>query len=180
MLDFLPAEAERLVGDMEREDRTASLSLLDNKLPDGYDNYNNEPNNLIARKWDDLQRQIDEVMASWQVYEKSRPRKPHRGITGKVSNMLSRLYTWPVLRKQIDYNASLARSVREISRQLADLQARVAVQSILASGLVSRQNVASTNVYAELDALRSRIEELESANVANMAGPINYGTTRND
>ncbi|MDQ3931036.1 MAG: hypothetical protein M3328_18060, partial [Chloroflexota bacterium] len=78
-----------------------------------------------------------------------------------VSNMLSRLYTWPVLRKQIDYNASLARSLREISRQLADLQARVAVQSILASGLASRQNVASNNVYAELDALRSRIEELE-------------------
>ncbi|MDQ3706918.1 MAG: glycosyltransferase family 2 protein [Chloroflexota bacterium] len=177
MLDFLPAEAERLVGDMEREDRTASLSLLDNKLPDGYDNYNNEPNNLIARKWDDLQRQIDEVMASWQVYEKSHPRKPRKGIAGKLSNMFSRLYTWPVLRKQIDYNASLARSLREISRQLADLQARVAVQSILASGLVSRQNVASTNVYAELDALRSRIEELESA---NMATPINYGQTRND
>ncbi len=161
MLDFLPAEAERLVGDMEREDRTASLSLLDNRLPDGHDNYANEPNNLIARKWDDMQRQIDEVLTGWQVYEQAHRGKPRKGVAGRVSNMLSRLYTWPMLRKQLDYNASLARSLREISRQLADLQARVAVQSILASGLVSRQNVASNDVYAELDALRSRIEELE-------------------
>lgn len=177
MLDFLPAEAERLVSDMEREDRKASLSLLDNRLPDGHDNYSNEPNNVIARKWDNLQRQIDEVLGGWQVHEKAHARKPRKGITGKVGNLLNRLYTWPTLRKQIDYNASVARSLREISRQLADLQARVAVQSILASGLVSRQNIASSNVYAELDALRSRIEELESA---RLSAPIGYGHSRND
>lgn len=178
LLDFLPAEAERLVGDMEREDRTASLSLLDNRLPDGKDNYNNEPDNLITRKWDDLQRQIDEVLRGWQVYERSRPRKPKKGIASKVSNMLSRLYTWPTLQKQIDYNATVARSLREISRQLADLQARVAVQSILASGLVSRQNIASNGVYAELEALRARLEELETANLVT---PISsYGQARND
>jgi hypothetical protein len=177
MLDFLPAEAERLVGDMEREDRTASLSLLDNRAPDGKDKADAEQHNLIARKWDDLQGQIDEVLGGWQVYEKSRPPKHRKGIAGRVGNLLSRLYTWPTLRTQIDYNASVARSLREISRQLADLQARVAVQSILASGLVSRHNAASTGVEAELDALRSRIEELERK---HLGAPISYGQVRND
>ncbi|HEY0069201.1 MAG TPA: glycosyltransferase family 2 protein [Chloroflexia bacterium] len=188
MLDFLPAEAERLVSDMEREDRKASLSLLDNRLPDGNSSSSgnnngngnqaaSEQTNLIARKWDALQRQIDEVLGGWQVYERSRPRKPKKGIAGRVSNILSRLYTWPMLRKQIEYNASVARSLREISRQMADLQARVAVQSILASGLVSRQNIAANDAYAELDALRSRIEELESKDGGT---PISYGQARND
>jgi Glycosyltransferase like family 2 len=176
MLDFLPAEAERLVGDMEREDRKASLSLLDNRAPDGKDMADGDPHNLIARKWDDLQRQIDEVLGGWQVYEKSRMKR-RKGIAGRVGNLLSRIYTWPTLRKQIDYNASVARSLREISRQLADLQARVAVQSILASGLVSRHNSASNDVEAELDALRSRIEQLESK---HLGAPISYGQVRND
>ena len=177
MLDFLPAEAERLVGDMEREDRKASLSLLDNRAPDGKDKPDIEQNNLIARKWDDLQRQLDEVLGGWQVYEKSRPRKRRKGLAGRVSNLLSRIYTWPTLRKQIDYNASVTRSLVEISRQLADLQARVAVQAILTSGLVSRQNVAATDAYAELDALRSRIEELERK---SLGATISYGQVRND
>lgn len=161
MLDFLPAEAERLVGDMEGEDRKASLSLLDNRLPNGRNGQVAEPEtNLIATKWSDLQRQVDEVLAGWQVYEKSRPRKPQKGIAGRARNLFSRIYTWPTLRKQIDYNASVARSLREISRQLADLQARTAVQSILTSGLVSRQGMTVRDVYAEIEALRARLEEM--------------------
>lgn len=161
MLDFLPAEAERLVGDMEGEDRKASLSLLDNRVPNGRNGHAVEPeSNMVATKWADLQRQVDEVLAGWQVYEKSRPRKQRKGLAGKVSNLFSRIYAWPMLRKQIEYNASVARSLREISRQLADLQARTATQSILTSGLVSRQSMAVRDVYAELEALRARLEEM--------------------
>lgn len=163
MLDFLPAEAARVAGDMMPEDRKASLNLLDNRLTDspGSPTQAGEAT-PIMQTWEHLQGQIKEVLAGWQVYEKAHPRKSRKhGMAGRFDNLVKRLYAWPMLKKQIDYNAAAARTLREISHQLADLQARVAVQSMLTSGLVSRQSRASGDLAAELEALRGRIEQLE-------------------
>jgi len=163
MLDFLPAEAARVAGDMEPEDRKVSLALLDNRQPES-GNGAAEPvlTTPIAQRWDQLQAQMKEVLDGWHVYEKSRrKRSRRRGLVGRVSNFAERLYTWPMLKKQIDYNASVARTLREISRQLADLQARVGVDTMMTSGLVSRQGMASNELAAEVDVLRGRIEQLE-------------------
>jgi GT2 family glycosyltransferase len=166
MCDFLPAEAARVAGDMEGEDRKASLALLDNRQPDSPEPPHATP---IAERWEQLHRHFDEVLAGWQIYQKSRPRRQPRGVRGRVSHLLSRLYTWPMLQKQIDYNASVTRSLREITRQLENIEARVAVQSILTSGLIGRHR---EGVSAELEALRARIEQLES----EMRGEnISYG-----
>lgn len=179
MLDFLPAEAARVAGDMMPEDRKASLNLLDNRLADS-------PASLgqaggvtpIAQNWDQLQAQIKEVLGGWHVYEKAHSRKVRKyGLRGRFNNLVERLYAWPMLKKQIDYNASAARTMREISHQLADLQARVAVQSMLTSGLVSRQGRASGDLAAEIETLRGRIEQLEgeiSRNVDTYEEPRTY------
>ncbi|HKP51189.1 MAG TPA: glycosyltransferase family 2 protein [Chloroflexia bacterium] len=157
MLDFLPAEAARVAGDMQPEDRRASLSLLDNHAPTAP-----EEDAQIAHRWKELKGHVDSVIQGWHVYESAHPAKERKnGVTGKARNLLSRLYAWPTMRKQIDYNASLARTLREISRQLSDLQARVALQSVLTSGLVSKQGGGLGDVAAELEALRGRIEQLE-------------------
>jgi hypothetical protein len=64
--------------------------------------------------------------------------------------------------RQIEYNASLARAVRDLSQQVADLQARVAVQGVMAAGLASRQaDSLSDDLSIELEDLRARIEQLE-------------------
>jgi hypothetical protein len=121
----------------------------------------------LDRKWETMQAHIDEVISTWQVYERAHgPQKKQnartRSMTGRVRNLLSRLYTWPTLQKQIEYNASLARTVRELSRQLAELQARTGVQAVLTSGLISRQADATPeDISIELEDLRARFEALE-------------------
>jgi hypothetical protein len=75
--------------------------------------------------------------------------------------------------RQIEYNASVARAMREVSRQLADLQAKVALQALLSSGLDSRQGEASAAVAAELEALRDRVEQLEAAK-RGFGNPVAY------
>jgi GT2 family glycosyltransferase len=162
LLDFLPAEAMRVTSDMTDEDRKASLSLLDNRLG----TERNAPTPLsTARKLRSLQTQTSEVMSGWQVYEQAHPKKRRRGqpIGSRLGNLLSRWYLWPVLKKQIDYNASVARSLREMSRQLQELQARVALQSMLTAGLVAQQNSAPmrADMTEEFEELEARLEELE-------------------
>jgi O-antigen biosynthesis protein len=166
MLDFLPVEAARVIGEMPEADRKASVALLDNRLGNGSHGTRTEDASQveIARRWSDLRGQIDEVLAGWQVYEAAYgARRGDGGPVGRLRNLLRRLYTWPMHRRQIGYNASVARSLREISTQLADLQARSALQSLLASGLASRQNSAASSLAAELDALRDRVSQLEAA-----------------
>ncbi len=165
MLDFLPAEAERIAGDMAPEDRRASLDLLDNQLSHAHRKPDTS-NALISRKRETLSSHVSEVMGNWQVYEKSHPtarKLPRRkGLASRVENLLNRIYVWPMLEKQVEYNASLARSVREISRQLQDLQSRVALQSMLSAGMQSRQNNLTGEIAAELDTLRNRLDKLGS------------------
>jgi GT2 family glycosyltransferase len=177
MLDFLPAEAARVTAHMPRADKQASVALLDNRLGNGSHRPSEEESHVaIARRWDDLNRHITEVMKGWQVYERAyagRNTSARKGAFGRLRNLLDRLYTWPLHRKQIEQNASVARAVREISSQLADLQARVALQALLSSGLASREASGVNDVAAELEALRGRVEQLESAK-RGFGNPVAY------
>jgi hypothetical protein len=161
MLDFLPAEAARVAGDMPPEDRKASLGLLDNTLVDGKATAGSATQ--LDRNWDVMKGHVGEVMSGWHVYERAHGKQKNKAsLTGRFGNLLSRWYLWPALRKQIEYNASLARTVRELSRQLAELQARVGVQAVLTSGLISRQaGATSEDISIELEDLRARLGALE-------------------
>ncbi len=165
MMDFLPAEAARVTGDMEQEDRKASLALFDGPATVNTEQTETDSKSpeLMGEKWAEMQAHMSGVMSNWQVYEQAhgRTRKP-AGMRGRIGNLLNRLYLWPAFEKQIDYNAELARTVRELANQLAELQARVAVQSTLNSALFSRVSMPGDDISTELEDLRARIEGLES------------------
>ncbi|MBF6613968.1 MAG: glycosyltransferase family 2 protein [Chloroflexi bacterium] len=168
MLDFLPRESERVAGDMSSEDRAASFALLDNKSPSAKGAGEGEGEGDIPsgqRSRQELQGQLGEVLDGWQVYEKhhgkAQKRRPY--FSGRLRTLVNRVYLWPVLLKQIDYNASVARTLREVSCQLAELHPRVALQSLLTAGLSSNHNSALVALAAELEALRARVDELEAA-----------------
>ncbi|MEO6457294.1 MAG: glycosyltransferase family 2 protein [Chloroflexia bacterium] len=155
MLDFLPAEAKRLSGVMPEEDRKASLFLLDNRL--ATENESVEPS--IGRKWDNLHEHVGEVMGSWRVRE--RPFSSSAPLIGplvarlrsRVNNLSTRWYVQPILQQQVDHNASVARTLREMSDQLAELQAQVALQSLLIAGMISHSNSASQTPEEENEEL---------------------------
>lgn len=164
LMDFLPAEAARVAGDMEQEDRKASLALLDGTVtaadmhaaPDS-----NSPLSL-GEEWEAMNAHISGVMAGWQVYEQAHGKaRKSGGVRGRIENLMNRFYLWPALQKQIEYNGELARTVRELSSQLAELQARVAVQSTVSSALFTRTNWPTDDISTELEDLRARIEGLE-------------------
>jgi GT2 family glycosyltransferase len=163
--DFLPAEAARLTGVMEPEDLKASLSLLDapynpesspipSSLHPGAQPQTPAPQPL-ANRWTALNEHLSGVMSGWQVYEKAHgpSNKPRRAtsVRGRLANMKKRFYLWPVLQKQIDYNAELARTIRELSTQLADVQARLAIQSHLVAALLARRDAELDEDLAALD-----------------------------
>jgi len=162
MLDFLPAEAARIAGDMPPADRKASLEILDNQESDG------QRALPLEQKWDVMGGHVREVMSGWRVREQ--PFTSSTPLLGRVivrlrerlNNLSTRWYVQPILQQQVNYNASVARTLREMSSQLAELQARVGVQSLLtaglAGGMVSQSN---GDLTAELDDLRARIEQLE-------------------
>jgi O-antigen biosynthesis protein len=171
MGDFLPAEAARLTGVMEPEDRKASLSLFDEPysveaaplhstrpavIQQHHSTTQSQAPQPLSERWDALQAQVSGVMSGWQVYEKAYG--AHQGkarrkgsMRDRLRNIKNRLYLWPVLQKQIDYNAELARTVRELSAQLADVQARLAVQSSLTAALLSRRDGELDEDLAALD-----------------------------
>jgi GT2 family glycosyltransferase len=163
MLDFLPAEAARVVGDMPAADRKASLALLDNRLVEG----NGQPavTAQLDQEWKSMQGHVDETMLGWHVYERAhgkRTKADSASVGGRLRNWINRWYLWPIMQRQIDYNASLARTVRELSRQLAEVQAKLGVQALLTSGLISKQaGATSEDISIELEDLRARLEALE-------------------
>jgi GT2 family glycosyltransferase len=164
MLDFLPAEAARISGDMAPEDREASLALLDNSTANG-----RPPVGATSQhKVDTLRTHVAEVMRGWRVRE--RPFTSSAPLLGslvvalrrRLNNLSTRWYVQPILQQQVDYNASVARALREMSAQLAELQARVSIQSIMTAGLASQWSNASVdNLSSELEALRVRLDQLE-------------------
>jgi GT2 family glycosyltransferase len=166
MIEFLPAEAMRIVGDMAPGDRRASLRLLDNLIANG----SNPPDNSPAeRRLGTMQGHVDEVMRGWRVRE--RPFRSSTPVLGKLivslrerlNNLSTRWYVQPIMQQQVDYNASVARTLREMSVQLAELQARVQLQGILTAGLISGRTSAVTpeEMTAEIEALRARLDQLE-------------------
>src|SRR5205814_5716416 len=117
---------------------------------------------------DTMQAHIAEVMSGWHVYKKSlAPSAPLGGgplarLRGRLNSLSKRWYVWPIMQRQIEYNASLARTTREISWQLAELQARVGLEALLTAGLVTQAAGGSMeDLSAEIEALRSRMEQLE-------------------
>ncbi|MEP6775800.1 MAG: hypothetical protein ABJA50_09415, partial [Chloroflexota bacterium] len=159
--DVLPAEASRLTGVMEPEDRKASLSMLDAPYNPELSPYRSEAQpqpRPLSDRWDALHSQVSGVMSSWQVYEKvyGAPNGKARwsgSLRNRLGNLKKQLYLWPVLQKQIDYNAEMARTIRELSTQLADVQARLAVQSHITAALLSRRDAEIDEDLAELDKL---------------------------
>ena len=165
MMDFVPAEAARVTSVMEQEDRKASLALLDGPttLEDSRSAPDGNSHLSVGEKWEAMKEHLSGVMEGWQVYEKAHTPPRRAGLLrGRVGNLINRLYLWPAFQKQINYNAQLARTVRELASQLAELQARVTVQSTLASALFSRPSHAGDDLSTELEDLRARIEGLES------------------
>jgi GT2 family glycosyltransferase len=162
MLEFLPAEAARVCGDMPAEDRRASLALLDNRAANGKEI---TPTQL---RFDSVQAHMSEVMRGWRVRE-----VPFRssvplfggaiaGLRKRLNNLSTRWYVRPILQQQVDYNASVARTLREITTQLAELQARAGLQGLLTSGLIAQRSRTSVeDLAAELESLRARVQQLE-------------------
>jgi GT2 family glycosyltransferase len=180
MLGFLPAEAARVAGDMHAEDRAASMSLLDNgmlhesgppAIPTATQAAPAAPTvQSTQHKLDKLQSHVAEVMGGWRVREKPfASSKPLVGrliarVREQITNLSTRWYVRPILQQQVDYNASVARALREMSRQLAELEARVGVQALLSTELLSERGTDSTSVdelSEEITALRARLEQLE-------------------
>lgn len=166
MLDFLPAEAARVSGDMRPEDQRASLSLLDNRPSD---TAHTSGGASAVEQRASLDAHVGEVMKLWRVREK--PFKSSLPVIGQVvaslrerlNNLSTRWYVKPILQQQVDYNASVARTLREMSRELADLQARVRLGAILTAGLVSSgTRQPPDGMSEEIEALRARVEQLEA------------------
>src|SRR5207247_2649525 len=87
MLDFLPAEAARVSGDMAPEDREASLALLDNRA-NGSTPLGPGPGPATQRKLDTMQGHVAEVMRSWRVRE--RPFNSSKPLVGGLIAALRR------------------------------------------------------------------------------------------
>ena len=161
MLDFLPAEAARVCGDMPAEDRRASFALLDNRAVNG----DIAP---TQQRLDAMQGHVSEVMRGWRVRE-----QPFRssvpifggaiaGLRRRLNNLSTRWYVQPIVQQQVDYNASVARALREVTKQLAEVQARVGLQGLLTSGLVAQRSHTSVeDLAAEIESLRARVQQLE-------------------
>jgi hypothetical protein len=108
-------------------------------------------------------------MHGWRVREQ--PFRSSAPVVGgliaalrkRLNNLSTRWYVQPILQQQVDYNASVARTLREMAQQLAELQARVQVQSILTAGLISGRTAAVSpeELSAEIESLRARIDQLE-------------------
>jgi hypothetical protein len=164
MLDFLPAEASRVTSDMPAEDRRASLALLDNRQLNGH------PGDGLPTqsRLDSMHDHISEVMRGWRVREKPfTSSAPMFGglivrMRERLNNLSTRWYVRPILQQQVDYNASVARALREMSAQLAEFQARVGLQAVLTAGLTARERTLSTEeLTSEVESLRVRLEQLE-------------------
>lgn len=166
MLDFLPAEAGRVSGVMPAEDRKASLDLLDShpaspRVVDG------TPTPLLRRR-EDLDTNLGEVMGGWRVREKPfRSSAPVIGgmiakVREQINNLSTRWYVQPILRQQVEYNAAVARALREMVGQMNELQARAALHARLTAGMVAQQAANPVgDISTELESLRARLEELE-------------------
>ena len=144
MLDFLPAEAARVTGDMAPEDRKASLALLDNSKSNGSEAQ-------TQHKLDTMQGHMAEVMRSWRVRE--------RPFTSSVPLLGGLVVS---LRKRLN-NLSTRWYVQAIlQQQVAELQARAGLQGIMTAGLASRwSNTSLEDLTNEIETLRARIEQLE-------------------
>jgi GT2 family glycosyltransferase len=137
---FAPAEEARLRGDLAPDDRASSLTLYGDALalaallaPPGAAPPPlppADPGPPAARQVT-LAGQVAEVMAGWRV----QPQPFTSRIPGlawlrtRLNNLWTRPYLDPILAQQVEYNAALARAVRELAAQVSGLEAALLVRA---------------------------------------------------
>ncbi|HUS17977.1 MAG TPA: glycosyltransferase family 2 protein [Chloroflexia bacterium] len=137
MAEFAPAEEARLRGDLEPPDRTSSLNLYGDAaalqalgsappaaLPAA------APGRAAARR-ERLDTLVGETLAGWRVMPQPfRSRLPGVAwLRTRLNNLWTRPYLDPILAQQREHNAALTRAVRELSDQVAGLEAALLVRA---------------------------------------------------
>ena len=135
---FGPAEEARLRGDLELADRSTSLNLYADPaalsdvagtavpppLPSA------APGPATARR-DRLAGMVGEALEHWRVTPPPfRSRVPGLAwLRTRLNNLWTRWYVDPIVAQQVEYNAALARTVRELADQVAGLEAALLVRT---------------------------------------------------
>src|SRR5690349_15835436 len=135
---FGPAEEARLRGDLAPADRAGSLNLyadpatlgaatgpvLPPPLPSA------APGPASARR-DRLAGLVGEALDHWRVTPQPfQSRVPGLAwLRTRLNNLWTRWYVDPIVAQQVEYNAALARTVRELADQVAGLEAALLVRT---------------------------------------------------
>ncbi|MDQ2807639.1 MAG: hypothetical protein M3Z04_12135, partial [Chloroflexota bacterium] len=99
-----------------------------------------------AQRQAQLAAMVAETLADWRVQAQPfRSRVPGLAwLRTRLNNLWTRPYLDPILAQQIEYNATLARTVRELAAQVSGLEAALLVRTGLAAAQAGgRDEVAS-------------------------------------
>ncbi len=140
---FAPAEEARLRGDLDPADRTGSLNLYSDAaglaalpvpLGDAPPPLPPVDPTPAALRHTQLTGMVAEVMGTWRVQPQPfRSRVPGLAwLRTRLNNLWTRPYLDPILAQQIEYNAALARTVRELAAQVSGLEGALLVRLGLA------------------------------------------------
>jgi O-antigen biosynthesis protein len=138
LTEFAPAEEARLRGDLEAEDRRSALNLYADAralhgapaggasapLPSA------DASPPVARRAR-LLAAVGETQQRWRVAAQPfRSRIPGVAwLRTRFNNLWTRWYVEPILAQQVEYNAALARAVRELADQVSGLEAALLVRA---------------------------------------------------
>ncbi len=166
---FAPAEAARLRGTLPPLDRAASMALYADPAallglvqspdgpisppPDGVtpDAGPADPGPLARRET--LDRAVAEVLALWRLNEPAdAAARASRPAWGRVRD---EWYVPAVRGHQIQFNAAVARAVRDLAAQLSGLDAATLAQSAVDTAALTREIAA---LRAEVAALRTQLQ----------------------
>jgi GT2 family glycosyltransferase len=138
LTEFAPAEEARLRGDLDDEDRRSALNLyadaptlhaattgaIPASLPPA------EATPPVARRMR-LQTAVGDTQERWRVAARPfQSRIPGVAwLRTRFNNLWTRWYVEPILAQQVEYNAALARAVRELADQVSGLEAALLVRA---------------------------------------------------
>ena len=153
---FAPAEEARLRGDLAPADRAGSLTLYGDPptlaallTPSGAAPPPLPPPDPgpAAQRQAQLADLVVAALAGWRVQPQPfRSRVPGLAwLRTRLNNLWTRPYLDPILAQQIEYNAALARTVRELAAQVSGLEAALLVRV----GLTDAQAGAPDDVKRE-------------------------------
>ncbi|MGI8588651.1 MAG: glycosyltransferase family 2 protein [Chloroflexia bacterium] len=145
LTEFAPAEEARLRADMQAEDRTGSLNLyadpsalaalaVQPAVPPPMPPAAPSPAALRRARLDVA---AAEALGGWRVTPQPfRSRVPGLAwLRTRLNNLWTRWYVDPILAQQVEYNAALARAVRELAEQVSGLEAALLVHTGLSSAI---------------------------------------------